>query len=309
MARRSPRHLISLADLDSADIRGLVNRGAWYAAGNGTGASPLRGLMVGIYFRTTSTRTRTAFSAAAQQLGASIVTYGPHDLQENTGETAADTALVLSGMLDALVARTSGPDQEMRTFANQPSMAVVNAMSATEHPTQALADLATIQGRLGTVDGLRVLYLGDGNNTAVALIRALAHFREVDLRVRTPGGYGVDPSVLQECEALFRRNGGRLEHSHEHGSFGIKADIVYTTRWQTTGLPKTGANWREEFLPFRLRESVLDANPKALVMHDLPAHRGEEITAGVLDGPSSIAFEQAHGKLPGAKAVLEWCLS
>jgi ornithine carbamoyltransferase len=306
MARR---HLISLADLDSEAIRSVVDRGAWYAAGNGGDATPLSGLVVGIYFRTTSTRTRTAFSAGALQLGAHIVAFGPRDLQENTGESPADTARVLSGMLDGLVARTSGPEDEMRIFANQPSMAVINAMSEQEHPTQALADLATIQARLGSVDGVRLLYVGDGNNTAVALIRALAHFREVDLRVRTPPGYGVDPVVLQQCEKLFRRNGGRLEHSHDHSSFGIGADIVYTTRWQTTGMPKTGANWREEFQPFQLCGSVLDANPKALVMHDLPAHRGEEITSDVLDGPSSIAFEQAHGKLPGAKAVLEWCLA
>lgn len=309
MTRRSPRHLISLADLDSAAIRGVVDRGAWYAAGNGGDATPLRGLVVGIYFRTTSTRTRTAFSAGALQLGAHIVTFGPHDLQENTGETAGDTARVLSGMLDGLVARTSGPQDEMRTFADQPSMAVVNAMSEQEHPTQALADLATIQARLGSVDGVRLLYVGDGNNTAVALIRALAHYRDVDLRVRTPPGYSVDPLVLEQSEELFRRNGGRLDHGHDFGSFGLNADVVYTTRWQTTGMPKAGANWRDAFQPFQLSESVLDVNPKALVMHDLPAHRGEEITAGVLDGPASIAFEQAHGKLPGAKAVLEWCLA
>jgi ornithine carbamoyltransferase len=309
VADLGPRHLISLADLDSAAIRALVDRGAWYAAGNGRGAIPLRGLVVGIYFRTTSTRTRTAFSAGALQLGAQIVTYGPRDLQENTGETVGDTTRVLSGMLDGLVARTSGPEQEMRAFASQSSMAVVNAMSLNEHPTQALADLATIKSRLGSVDGIRMLYVGDGNNTAVAMVRALGHFREVDLRLRTPPGYGVDPMVLEQSEKLFCHNGGRLEHSHDHSSFGINANIVYTTRWQTTGVPKTGANWRDEFRPFQLCESVLDANPEALVMHDLPAHRGEEITASVLDGPSSVAFEQARTKLPSAKAVLEWCLT
>src|SRR5687768_16942891 len=145
------RHLLSISDLDDNDLRHLVRRGAEFSAGSVAQAAPLQGRVVGIYFRKTSTRTRTAFSAGALRLGAQIVSFGPGDLQENTGETVEDTAAVLSGMLDVLVARTAGSQAELATFAAQRRMAVVNAMSADEHPTQALTDLTTMIRRFGDI--------------------------------------------------------------------------------------------------------------------------------------------------------------
>jgi ornithine carbamoyltransferase len=262
---------------------------------------------VGIYFRKTSTRTRTAFSAGALRLGASIISYGPNDLQENTGETPGDTAQVLSGMLDAFVARTTGPAAELRAYADQPRMAVVNAMSEREHPTQALTDLTTIAAHFGRVDGIRVRYVGEGNNTAVALALALARFPGTTLHLNTPAGYGLPADVLEEASAAAKGSGATLVEHHDMTPCE-GADVVYTTRWQTTGTSKPDPDWRERFLPFQVDDAVLAAAPGAVFMHDLPAHRGDEVTATVLDGPRSIAFAQADNKLHSAMAVLEWCL-
>lgn len=304
MANR--RHLISIDDLTDADLREIVTRGAEFAAGDAEDARSLADLVVGVLFRKTSTRTRTAFSAGALRLGARLITYGPGDLQENTGETVEDTAAVLSRMIDVLVARTAGPEAELRAYAQQHRMAVVNAMSAAEHPTQALADLTTVVRHFGHVEGLRVLYLGEGNNTAAALTLALSRYADTQLYLRTPPGYGVHPNVLDRAQASAKRSGALVEQRHDSTDLP-SVDVVYTTRWQTTGTTKPTPDWRTVFTPYRVDEAVMASSPGAVFMHDLPAHRGEEVTAAVLDSPASIAFTQAENKYHSARAVLEWC--
>ncbi|MFE1174089.1 ornithine carbamoyltransferase [Streptomyces sp. NPDC058773] len=302
------RHLISLRDLTDADLDRIVRRGREIAAEDpAVRKEPLRGRVIGVYFSKTSTRTRTSFTAGALRLGARVVTFGPGDLQLNTGETLADTARVLGGMLDGLVIRTAGAPEELRRFAEH-CPAVVNAMSADEHPTQALADLTTLWSRLGRLDGLKLLYAGEGNNTAAALALALPRFSAVELEFRTPPGYGLEPAVLAEAQALAARSGSRVSERHDMESLPEGADVVYTTRWQTTGTSKSDPAWQRVFEPFQVNAAVMARCPDALFMHDLPAHRGQEVTAEVLDGPLSIAFEQAQYKLHSATAVLEWCL-
>jgi ornithine carbamoyltransferase len=309
-AERHPRarHLVSLADLEREEIREIVVRGAAYSAGEAPLDRPLEGRVVGIYFRKTSTRTRTAFSSGALRLGASIITYGPDDLQENTGETADDTGEVLSRMLDVLVARTAGTPEEMRTWASQNRMPVVNAMSADEHPTQGLTDLTTLVRHFGALEGIRVLYLGEGNNTAAALALGLTRFEGAELHVRTPAGYEIARDKRELGSAYAARFGAVLTEDEALDDLPAEVDVVYTTRWQTTGTSKPDPNWRRAFEPFQVDEQLMRRYPGAIFMHDLPAHRGEEVTAGVLDGPRSIAFEQAENKLHSAMAVLEWCL-
>lgn len=300
------RHLLSVGDVDDNDLRHIVQRGAEFSSGHAESADSLRGKVIGIYFRKTSTRTRTAFSAGALRLGAQIVSYGPNDLQENTGETIEDTAAVLAGMLDALVARTAGSHTEMCAFAAQRRMAVVNAMSADEHPTQALADLTTMTRHFGAVDGLRVLYLGEGNNTASALALALPRFQGTELHLRTPAGYGLDPRFLHQAAVSTKLTGATVVERHDLADLP-EVDVVYTTRWQTTGTTKPDPNWRDAFTPFRVDDAIMASSPNAAFMHDLPAHRGDEVTGAVLDGPASIAFPQAENKFHSARAVLEWC--
>ncbi|MET8718007.1 ornithine carbamoyltransferase [Streptomyces sp. NPDC004735] len=306
MPQAERRHLISIDDLSDEELRHIALRGAEFSAGSADDARPLADTVVGVLFRKTSTRTRTAFSAGALRLGARLITYGPGDLQENTGETVEDSAAVLSRMIDVLVARTAGPEHELRAYAAQRRMAVVNAMSQGEHPTQALADLTTLLRRFGRIEDLHVIYVGEGNNTASALALALSRFPGTRLTLRTPPGYGVAPEYLERAAVSAKLSGARIEERHDMVDLPA-ADVVYTTRWQTTGTVKPTADWREVFAPFQVTEKTMASSPDAVFMHDLPAHRGEEVTADVLDGPASIAFDQAENKYHSARAVLEWC--
>jgi ornithine carbamoyltransferase len=303
--RPAVRHLVSINDLSDEDLRSIVARGAAFSAGTARGVRPLDGDVVGIYFRKTSTRTRTAFSSGALRLGGQILSFGPSDLQTNTGETLEDTGRVLSRMLDVLVARTAASPEELRTLAAQDRMSVVNAMSADEHPTQALTDLTTLQRHFGRIDGLRILYVGEGNNTAVALALALARYDGGHLEVRTPPGYGLGPA--RHATAGTARGTFTIAERHDMADLPGDFDVIYTTRWQTTGTTKPDPNWREIFAPFQVNAELWRKSPRAVFMHDLPAHRGEEVTADVLDGPASIAFDQAENKMHSAMAVLEWC--
>lgn len=301
------RHLISLDDLTDDDLRAIVRRAARLAEQPRSAETSLRGDVVGIYFRKTSTRTRTAFSSGALRLGAQIIAYGPGDLQTNTGETIEDTGRVLASMLDVLVARTAADPAELRAIAAQERMAVINAMSEDEHPTQALADLTTVVRRFGKVDGLRMLYLGEGNNSAAALALALSRFPGTELHLRTPPGYGLAPDVLARASAHAARSGASIVERHDADDLPEGVDVVYTTRWETTGTIKPDPDWRKVFAPFQVTTDVWRSSPEAVFMHDLPAHRGEEVTTEVLDGPHSIAFAQAENKLYSAMAALEWC--
>jgi ornithine carbamoyltransferase len=209
-------------------------------------------------------------------------------------------------MLDLLVARTAGPEAELRGWAAQDRMAVVNAMSAEEHPTQALTDLTTLLGRFGRIEGLRVLYVGEGNNTAAALALALTRYPGAEFELRTPPEYGLAPDVTARALMQCARTGAVLTERHDMLGLPRGVDAVYTTRWQTTGTSKPHADWRERFAPFQVTAALWEDSPRAVFLHDLPAHRGEEVTAEVLDGPRSIAFTQARNKLNSAMAVLEF---
>lgn len=305
------RHLLSISDLSDDELRYLVSRGAQYAtrfaAGTAGTELPLAGHVVGIYFRKTSTRTRTAFSTGALRLGAQIVTFGPNDLQENTGESSDDTARVLSSMLDVLVARTTGTQEELEHWAQQDRMSVVNAMTGPEHPTQAVADLTSMMLHFGRVDGLRVLYVGEGNNTAAALALSLSRYPGVELFMVTPPGYGLDAATSAAAAQLAEHNGCVFVETHDLHVPPPTVDVVYATRWRTTGTSKPDPDWLTVFAPYLVDEKLMARFPDAVFMHDLPAHRGEDVTAGVLDGPASIAFRQAENKLYSAMAVIEWC--
>ncbi|MFI2029821.1 ornithine carbamoyltransferase [Streptomyces buecherae] len=303
------RHLISTKDLTDADLRALVERGAELSRGCVRSGDQLAGLVAGIHFLKTSTRTRTSFSSAALRLGAQLVSFGPDDLQTNTGETLEDTAEVLSRMLDLLVVRTAGDPAELRVFARQDRMAVVNAMTADEHPTQAIADLTTMLTHFGRVEGLCVCYVGEGNNSAAALALTLSRYPDVQLELRTPPGYGLDPGTLCRAQHNARASGARVSETHSMANPPQGVDVIYTTRWQTTGTSKPDPGWRDVFVPFQVTTALWERSPDAVFLHDLPAHRGEDVTAEVLDGPHSLAFDQSENKMYAAMAVLEWCVA
>ncbi|MBW5421724.1 ornithine carbamoyltransferase [Streptomyces sp. BG9H] len=300
------RGLFSLAELEPAVIGELAARSVELFRDKEAHDRPLAGSAAGILFTKTSTRTRTAFTVGAIRLGAVPVTYGPQDLQLNTGESVADTGRVLGSMLDLLVARTSGPLEELRELSRQGGLPVINAMAAEEHPSQGVSDLATLRLALGDLTGVSVLYLGEGNNTAVALAHALAAVPGARVTFSTPAGYGLPEKELARASRRAATVGATVEEVHDPALLPDRVDVVYTTRWQTTGTSKPDADWRETFRPFHVDASLLARRPEALFMHDLPAHRGDEVAGEVLDGPRSLAWTQAAMKLAGAMAVLEW---
>ncbi len=306
---RTPRSLFSLADLPTATLHRLVERSCDLYHDPGAHDDPLRRRLVGVLFTRTSTRTRTAFTAGALRLGAQVVTYGPGDLQTNTGESLEDTARVFGMMLDALVMRTSGPLAEMRRMADAGGLPVINAMAAEEHPTQGVCDLATMRLHRGTIEKTRLLYVGEGNNSATALAQGLSHFPGAELTFLTPPGYGLPERVRREAADRAAATGGTLREIHRPEHLPAAVDVVYTTRWQTTGTSKPDPGWREAFRPLHIDAEFLAAWPQAMFMHDLPAHRGEEVTGEVLDGKQSIAWSQSRMKLCSAMAVLEHVLS
>ncbi len=302
------KHLISLLDLSAEETMEIIDRGIEFANGSVEMGHQLKGQIVGIYFTKTSTRTRTAFSTAALRLGAQVIAYGPNDLQINTGESMDDTLQVLSRMLDGLVVRTAGSPKVLRAFGSQNRMSIVNAMTADEHPTQALTDLTTMKNHFGALSGLEIIYMGEGNNSAAALALAIAKFPNMRISFFTPPNYGIEQGILQRAQQEANANNTVIREFHDIKSLPEKADVIYTTRWQTTGTSKPDPNWRAVFEPFAVTSKIMDNYSQATFMHDLPAHRGEEVEAAVIDGDRSIVFDQAENKAHSAKAVLEWCM-
>ncbi len=306
------RHLLSLSELGAESLSQLIARSVEFASARTGEDAPLKGKYIGIYFSKSSTRTRTSFTVGAMRLGARIVSFGPGDLQLSTGETIEDTARILSGYLDALVVRTNETQAEMDALASQDAMAIVNAMSAEEHPTQAIADLSTLLEKFGRLDDLHVLYVGEGNNTASALAYAVAQVPGMKLTLVTPKGYGLKDRTLEEAANLAQLHGSVVEHHHRIERLPSSVDAVYATRWQTMGAPKSDPGWEKIFEPFCVTPEMMAKVSKdsgTVFLHDLPAVRGADVLDQVLDGPQSLAWRQARHKLYSAMAVLEWCLT
>ena len=280
-----PQGIFSLGELSSEDTQRMVDRSCELYSDINAHDLPLQGSLAGLLFTKTSTRTRTAFTA---------------------GESLADTSRVFGTMLDVLITRTSGPLEEMRMISQYGGIPVINAMAAEEHPTQGICDLAMIKVALGTVDGVRLLYIGEGNNTAVALAHGLSHNSSCKATFLTPHGYGLPPGTLSAASRRGAAAGSSFAELHSMSELPGKADIVYTTRWQTTGTSKADPSWRQAFRPFFVTAELMERWPDSWFMHDLPANRGEEVSAEVLDGPRSLAWSQVRMKLTSAMAMLEW---
>jgi ornithine carbamoyltransferase len=303
-------HFLSIDDITTDQLIDIVNNGVELAINNKP-EKVLQDKVIGMFFAGYSTRTRTSFSSAALRLGASIIQFGPNDLQLCTGETAKDSGLVLSQYLDALVVRTNGKDQQMRDLAIQSGMKVINAMSESEHPTQIIADLITIQEEFGRLSNINIVYLGEGNNTAVAMVKAISKIPCMKLTLLTPKGYGVDHDMLKKAKNSASLIGTTIIEIHSIEDLPDDADVVYTTRWETMGVGHPDPDWKLSFHPFKVTQQVMDkANTKgeAIFMHDLPAVRGEDVDSCVLDGLQSRAFRQAFHKMSAAMSVLSFVL-
>lgn len=268
----------------------------------------LRGKTLGLLFQKPSTRTRVSFEAGMNQLGGHALVLPMGDIQLSRGETVADTARVLSRYLDGIVIRTYD-HAIVEEWATEATMPVINGLTDHSHPCQALSDLLTIQELKGRLKGLSLAYIGDGNNVANSLIEAGA---KMGMRVviGCPSGYQPDQRVIDRARIDGQATGASIEVV-ENPLVAVKeADVVYTDVWISMGREREQARRLRILSPYQLNQRLLQrAKPDAIVMHCLPAHRGEEISADVLDGPQSVVIDQAENRLHMQKAILIQLLS
>jgi ornithine carbamoyltransferase len=268
----------------------------------------LEGEAVVLYFSKPSTRTRISFETAVTRLGGTPITVGPDELQLGRGETIEDTAKVISRFAKAFVIRTFD-DEDVRRFAAAASIPVINALTDGHHPCQALADLMTLRERFGRLRGLKVAYIGDGNNVARSLIEACA-LAGVDIAVATPPGFEPSREVVAAAERASIEHDSLVWTTHDPLLAVAGANAVYTDVWMSMGIPEGERAAREVvFRPYEVTDAVMaEAAHDAVFMHCLPAHRSQEVAPDVIDGPQSVVFEQAENRLHTAIGVLHGLL-
>ena len=298
------KDLLRIADLTAADLTHLLRRSEQVREDPHAHADLLGGDPVVTYFAEPSTRSRLSFGAAISHLGGVPEVVGPAELQLDRGETIEDTAHVVSRYARAFVIRTSD-HEDVRRFAAAATIPVVNALTDLHHPCQALADLMTIERHFGQLAGLKVAYLGDGNNVTHSLMEACA-LAGIDITVATPVGYGPDASIVAVARDLAARSGSIVQVTHDPLVAAANANAVYTDVWLSMGDSDDERTVREEALRwYQVNEAVMaEAAPDAVFMHCLPAHRGEEVTAKVIDGPASVVLDEAENLMHTAQALL-----
>ena len=263
----------------------------------------LAGRTVALVFQKPSLRTRVSFEVGMAQLGGRALYLAPAEVGLGEREAIADVARVLSRMVDGIVARTFA-HADVETLAREATVPVINGLSDLEHPCQALADFQTIQERAGTLAGQALAYVGDGNNVAHSLM-LVAPQLGVHLRVATPPAFAPDASIAARARELAERHGTDLRLLEDPVEAVRGVGFVYTDTWVSMGQEAEAERRRPIFAPYQVNDALLRAaGPCALVMHCLPAHRGEEITDAVLDGPRSIVYDQAENRLHAQKALL-----
>jgi ornithine carbamoyltransferase len=269
----------------------------------GRASRQLAGMTLGLLFEKPSTRTRVSFAAGMNQLGGQSLFLSATDIQLCRGESIADTAKVLSRYLDGLVVRTY--DQAtVEEWARQATIPVINGLTDLCHPCQALSDLMTIREHKRRLSGLRLAYIGDGNNVAHSLIEAAAK-TGMTIRLACPPGYEPDQRVVDQVRLEAEETGATIELFEDAQIAAKEADVLYTDVWVSMGREREQSRRLKSLAPYQINERLLKrARPDAIVMHCLPAHRGQEITAGVLDGPQSVVLEQAENRLHMQKAIL-----
>jgi len=303
------RHLLSVFDLPIEQISRLISRAGELKREPVIvpGAPSLRGKTLGLIFQKASTRTRISFEVAMTQLGGHSLFLSADELQLGRGEPIADTARVLSGYLHGLIIRTF-EHATLESWAAHSTIPVINGLTDLHHPCQALSDLLTITERFGTLRGLKLAYIGDGNNVAHSLIEAAAR-TGLSIALACPKGYQPDPAILTRARQEARATGAVITLSTEPVVAAAGSHILYTDVWTSMGQEREAARRRKAFRGFQLTRSLLGrAHPDAIVLHCLPAHRGEEITDEVMDSPQSAIFQQAENRLHMQKAILEWLL-
>lgn len=299
------RHLVSLADWSKEDIETVIET-AWSMKANfyaGIRPQPLQGKTLAMIFSKPSTRTRVSFETAMTQLGGHALYLGANDLQLGRGETIPDTAQVISRFCDGIMIRTFSHD-DVVNLAKYSRVPVINGLTDLVHPVQILADLLTIKEKFGHMSGLKLAFVGDGNNVAHSLMMGGAKVG-MEIRVVCAKGYEPDKDIVRAATDAAKVSGGKIVVTNDidDGAKGI--DIVYTDVWTSMGQEKEREQRLTTLRPYQVNEALMKKTGKdSLFMHCLPAHRGEEVTAEVADGPRSVIFDEAENRLHAQKALL-----
>jgi ornithine carbamoyltransferase len=294
------RHILTLGELSKDEIFAVLSKAQEVKKNPEKFVDALKGKTISLLFSKPSTRTRVSFEAGIAQLGGTPLYLSSEDLQTTRGETASDTAKVLSKYIDALVIRTFA-QSEVIEFAENSSVPVINGLTDEFHPCQALADLLTVLEIKGSLAGTRVAYFGDGNNIANTLALAGA-ITGIELVLASPKGYEVKDSLIDEIKKWY---GVEIAKTDSPKTAAHMADFIYTDVWVSMGQEKEKEQRLKALAPFQVNYELLSlASPSVKVLHCLPAHRGEEITADVIDGPFSAVWQQAENRLHVQKALL-----
>jgi ornithine carbamoyltransferase len=298
----APRHFLDLDRVDAVELRRILDRGFAYKRGLDR-SRPLEGKMLAMIFEKPSTRTRLSFEVAMKQLGGDCVVMSSSDSQLSRGETAADTARVLSRYVDAIMIRTTQA-AKLEELAQHATVPVINGLTDASHPCQLMADVMTLEEHKGPAAGKIVAWSGDGNNVAVSWMQAAARF-DFELRLACPLELAPPRRVLDWARA----QGGRVRLTTDPDEAVAGADCVVTDTWVSMGV-EANVNRHNMLAPYRVDERLMaKAKPGAIFMHCLPAKRGEEVTAGVIDGPQSVVWDEAENRLHAQKGILAWCLA
>jgi ornithine carbamoyltransferase len=304
---KGERDFLSLDDLSSDELEDLLDAADRVKKKPASYASTIEGRQVALVFEKPSTRTRVSFEAAVTGMGGHAIVLRGDELQLGRGETIEDTGRVLSRYVDAIAVRTFGQDR-LERLADAASVPVINMLSDFSHPCQGLADLQTIREKKGALEGVSLAYVGDGNNVAHSLMFGGAKLG-MDVRIATPAGHEPFPQVVDRSTEVAAQNGGRLTVTNVVAEAVMGADVLYTDVWASMGQESETDKRKETFEHYSLNGDVVDmADDEVIVMHCLPAHRGEEIAAEVIDGPRSVVWEQAENRLHTQKALLTWLL-
>lgn len=301
----SPRHFLDIDALRSQDLRGII---ASAAEMKRKGRVPKslrlrRGAVLAMIFEKPSTRTRVSFEVAMHQLGGSSVALDPQDMQLGRGETLADTARTLSRYVDAIMLRT-GPHTTLTEIAENATVPVINGLTSRSHPCQVMADVMTFEELKGPIEGRTIAWIGDANNVATSWVHAAARFA-CKLRIASPSEFSPSPELLAWANA----EGADIEVSDDPLKAARNADCVLTDVWVSMG-DNDEKKRMEALRPFQVNEKVMaQAAKDAIFMHCLPAHRDDEVTAAVIDGPQSAVWAEAENRLHVQKAILSWCLA
>jgi len=294
------RNLLSLADLTAHELETLLN----LAHKLKTGYRPRSAAnqVLGLLFYKASTRTRVSFSVAMYHLGGQVIDLNPQAMQVGRGEPIQDTARVLAGYLDAIAIRTFA-QQDIEQFAEYADIPVINALSDLSHPCQILADLLTMQEQFQKLEGLTLSYLGDGNNVAHSLLLGCA-LAGVNIRIATPPAYQPASSIVEQAKRLAQP-GTEITLTDDAKAAVEGVEVIYTDVWASMGQEDLAAERLPVFQPFQVNEELVNlASPEAIILHCLPAHRGEEITEDVLESARSRVWQQAENRMHAQKALL-----